>query len=234
MLDKLVFKVFGYTEAEIRKALSGIGVTPISVEEFCHDAKVSIACEDARKDEFSFQVYDLFRGCVYAERDESLAEAVLERLRLYGKKLSVAESLTGGMITSDLVAVPGCSESLQEGVVTYSNEAKIARLGVNPATLSTFGAVSSQVACQMAAGLMRTGVHYALSTTGIAGPGGGSREKPVGLVYIGVADEIKCEAKECRFTGTREEIRTLAANTALFLLWKKIVKPIDFENMVIE
>lgn len=233
-MDKLVFKVFGFTEAEIRKSLSEIGITPIYIEEYCRDAKVALACEESRKDDFSFRVYDLFRGCVYAESDCTLAEAVLERLRLYGRKLSVAESLTGGMITSDLVSVPGCSECLLEGVVTYSNESKVARLGVNPTTLSTFGAVSAQVACQMASGLMRTGVHYAISTTGIAGPSGGTPEKPVGLVYIGVADEIKCEAKECLFEGTREEIRKLAANTALFLLWKKLVKPIDFENMVIE
>ena len=233
-MDNLVFKIFGYTEAEIRDALPGIGVTPLLIEEYCRDAKVTLACDERRRDDFSFRVYDLFRGCVYADEDCSLAEAVLERLRLYGKKLSVAESLTGGMITSDLVAIPGCSECLQEGVVTYSNESKVARLGVNPATISSVGAVSAAVALQMASGLMRTGVQYAISTTGIAGPGGATPDKPVGLVYIGVADEIKCEAKECLFEGTREEIRRLAANTALFLLWKKLVKPIDFENMVIE
>ena len=234
MLDKITFKVFGYSEAEIRDILSRAAIVPMLVEERGRDARVVFACETGRREEESLHVYKLFRGCVYSESDETLAQAVLDRLRFYQKTLSVAESLTGGLVTSALVEIPGCSECLQEGVVTYSNQAKVARLGVNPATLSTFGAVSSQVACQMASGLMRTGVNYAVATTGIAGPGGGSAEKPVGLVYIAVADEYKCQATECRFEGTREEIRLLAANTALFLLWKKVVKPIDFDNMVIE
>ena len=234
MIEKLTYKIFGYSEKEIRALLAEQGIIPLLVEEYCRDAKVVLTCEETMRDEMSFKVYSLFRGCLYSEDDSSLAQAVLERLLLYRLTLSVAESLTGGMIAADLVSVPGCSECLMEGIVSYSNESKIARLGVNRSTLETFGAVSSQVACQMAAGLMRTGVDFALSTTGIAGPGGGSQEKPVGLVYIGVADTVKCSATECRFEGSREEIRRLAANTALFLLWKRIVKPIDFDTMVIE
>lgn len=234
MLEKLVFKIFGFTEQEVRKALSDGGVTPLLVEVNCHDAKVVVTCEDRQRDEIAFRVYGIFPGCVYREGEGTLAETVLERLRLYDQTLSVAESLTGGMIASLLVDVPGCSECFMEGIVSYSNQAKISRLGVNRATLDTFGAVSKQVACQMASGLLREGVNYAVSTTGIAGPGGGSEEKPVGLVYIGVADEVKCSATECRFEGSRDEIRRLAANTALFLLWKRLVKPIDFDSIVIE
>ena len=234
MLDKLVFKIFGFTEQEIRSKLSESRLSPMLLEENCRDAKVVLTTEEGGGDALTYRMYALFKGCVYSDKDESLAQAVLDRLRFYGKKLSVAESLTGGMITSELVKVPGCSECLMEGAVTYSNEAKIARLGVNPSTLSTFGAVSKQVAAQMAQGLMRTGVDYAISTTGIAGPTGGTAEKPVGLVYIAVSDEINTNVTECRFEGTREEIRTLSANTALFLLWKKVVKPIDFDTMVIE
>ena len=234
MIDKLIFKIFGYTEKEIRKLLSDQGITPMMVEEYCRDAKVVVTCEEAMREEVSFTVCSLFRGCLYSEEDITLAQAVLDRLMLYRQTLSVAESLTGGLVAAKLVSVPGCSECLMEGLVTYSNESKIARLGVNRSTIETFGAVSSQVACQMASGLIRTGVDFAISTTGIAGPGGGSEEKPVGLVYIGVADEMKCNATECRFEGSREEIRNLAANTAIFLLWKRIVKPIDFDNMVIE
>lgn len=234
MLDKMIFKVFGSTEQEVRKALSDVGITPMLVEVDCLDAKIVVTCEESQKDALALRVYSVFPGCVYREGEGTLAETILERLRLYGQTLSVAESLTGGMIASALVDVPGCSECFMEGVVSYSNKAKISRLGVNPATLNTFGAVSKQVACQMASGLLREGVNFAVSTTGIAGPGGGSDEKPVGLVYIAVADEIKCSATECRFEGTREEIRKLSANTALFLLWKRLVKPIDFDSMVIE
>ena len=234
MLEKMIFKVFGSTEQEVRKALSDAGITPLLVEVDCLDAKIVVTCEDRQKDDLAVRIYGIFPGCVYREGEGTLAETVLERLRLYDQTLSVAESLTGGMIASALVDVPGCSECFMEGIVSYSNQAKISRLGVNRATLNTFGAVSKQVACQMASGLLREGVNYAVSTTGIAGPGGGSEEKPVGLVYIGVADEVKCSATECRFEGSREEIRRLSANTALFLLWKRLVKPIDFDSMVIE
>jgi len=234
MIEKLTFKVFGYPEQEIRKALSEIGVSPILVEVKALDAKIVFTVESVDRESATENFYRRFPGSVYSDRDQTLAGAVIERLRLYGKTVSVAESLTGGMVTASLVDIAGCSECLMEGAVTYSNEAKIARLGVNPQTLAQFGAVSSQVACQMATGLIRTGVNLAVSTTGIAGPGGGSEEKPVGLVYIGVADEVRCTATECRFSGTRQEIRALATNTALYLLWKKSIKPIDFDNMVIE
>ena len=234
MLEDLVFKIFGYDESEIRRVLSENNLSAILVEVKCLDAKLVVRCDEFDRERISMRVYALFPGCVYRDSDGTLAETVLERLRFYNLTLSVAESLTGGMIASDLVDIPGCSESFLEGIVAYSNQAKISRLGVSATTLQNFGAVSEQVARQMASGLIRPGVNYAVSTTGIAGPGGGSPEKPVGLVYIGVADEINCIATECRFEGSRDEIRRLSANTALYLLWKRLIKPIDFNSMVIE
>ena len=234
MTERLVFKVFGYTEEQIRAALSSEGITPLSVEVDCLDATLALSADSSEREDTTLRVYAIFPGCLYREGEGTLAETVLERLRLYNAKLCVAESLTGGMIASMLVDVPGCSESFLEGIVCYSNESKMVRLGVSPRTLEREGAVSEEVACQMASGLMRPGVNYAISTTGIAGPGGGSEKKPVGLVYIGVADDFKCEATECRFEGTRDEVRRMAAYTALYLLLKRLVKPIEFENMVIE
>ena len=234
MTERLVFKIFGYSEEEIRSALASEGIAPLSVSVECLDATLVISADSIEREDITLRVYALFPGCLYREGEGSLAETVLERLRLYNAKLCVAESLTGGMIASMLVDVPGCSESFLEGIVCYSNESKMVRLGVSPRTLEREGAVSEEVACQMATGLMRPGVNYALSTTGIAGPGGGTDKKPVGLVYIGVADELKCEATECLFEGTRDEVRRMSAYTALYLLWKRLVKPIDFENMVIE
>ena len=234
MIESLIFKIFGYTEAEILESLSSEGLTPYSLAVDCLDARLVLCVDPRERDLVTLRVYALFPGCLYREGEGTLAETVLERLHLYHATLSVAESLTGGMIASALVDVPGASECFLEGIVSYSNEAKIMRLGVSPATLDTYGAVSEQVACQMAKGLMCPGVNYAISTTGIAGPGGGSELKPVGLVYIGVADEMNCSATECRFEGTRDDIRKLSANTALYLLWKRLVKPIDFDNMVIE
>ena len=234
MTERLVFKIFGYTEEEIEEILRQKGIDPVALEVKCLDARLVVSADTADREAVTARVYTAFPGCLYREGDGTLAETVLERLRLYNATLCVAESLTGGMIASDLVDVPGCSECFLEGIVCYSNRSKTARLGVSPTMLESYGAVSEQVACQMAGGLMHPGVNYAISTTGIAGPGGGSEKKPVGLVYIAVADEIKCTATECRFEGTRDEIRRLSANTALFLLWKRLVKPIDFDSMVIE
>ena len=231
----LIYKLFGYTEEDILGKLSNICIgMEYSVEEKYLDAKIVINCPEAISDVIGTKIANAFYGAIYADEDESIAKAIIDRLTFYKKKISVAESLTGGMVTERLVAVPGCSEVLIEGVVTYSNEAKIARVGVDPVAITKLGAVSAEVARQMAIGLIKSGADLSVSTTGIAGPGGGSKEKPVGLTYIGVADDMKVTANELLFQGDRETIRNLAANTALFLLWKRIVKPNDFENMVIE
>ena len=203
-------------------------------EEKYLDAKITIDCPKTMSNVVSAAVGNAFYGAIYADEDESIAKAIIDRAAFYGKKISVAESLTGGLVTDRLVSVPGCSEVLIEGLVTYSNQAKIVRLGVDPFVIKKLGAVSAEVARQMAMGLIQAGADLAVSTTGIAGPTGGSDEKPVGLTYIGVADEMKVTANELVFKGDREEVRNLAANTALFLLWKRLVKPNDFDNMVIE
>ena len=124
---------------------------------------------------------------IYGENEETLAEVVLNLLRENGHTLAVAESCTGGMIAADLVAVPGCSAVFREGFVTYSNEAKNARLSVPKDLLNVHGAVSAEVAAAMAEGVAKAAdASVGLSTTGIAGPDGGSTKKPVGLVYIGL------------------------------------------------
>ncbi len=231
----LVFKVFGYSEGEIAEKLATCAAIKKSscVAQYL-DAKIEIVCEDDNEIECYSFVYNAFKGAVYADEDISLGKAVLDRLTLYGQTLSVAESLTGGLVTDRLVSIPGASEVLIEGLVTYANASKIYRLGVNEFSIRAQGAVSADVAKQMAKGLIDAGADFAVSTTGIAGPGGGTEQKPVGLTYIGIADETGVSATECLFKGDRNEIRNSAANAALFLLWKKIVKPNDFENMVIE
>ena len=231
----LVFKVFGYGAEQIKeKVATFAGAISVSVDAADLDAKIEIVCDEEKESDCCFFAYDAFKGGIYADDDVSLAKAVLDRLTLYGKTLSVAESLTGGLVTEHLVSVPGASEVLIEGLVTYANASKIRRLGVNEYSIRSLGAVSAEVAKQMAKGLIAAGADYAVSTTGIAGPGGGTKEKPVGLTYIGIADETGVSATECVFSGDRNEIRRSAANTALFLLWKKIVKPNDFDAMIIE
>ncbi|HPT69836.1 MAG TPA: nicotinamide-nucleotide amidohydrolase family protein, partial [Syntrophomonas sp.] len=113
----------------------------------------------------------------------------------------------------------GSSEYFWGGIISYSNECKMKILGVNPSTLEQFGAVSRQTAEEMAIGIRTlSGTDYALAITGIAGPSGGTKEKPVGLVYIALAFDNDCIAKELKFIGSREAVRKLSAKSALDLL----------------
>lgn len=134
--------------------------------------------------------------------------------------LSVAESCTGGLITHKLTNISGISQVLTEAGVYYSNESKIKRLGIPKRLIERFGAVSAQVAGLMAQQMARrAGTHLGLSTTGIAGPTGGTKKKPVGLVYVGLyTPDGKTIVKRYRFRGTRLRIKEQAARAALTLL----------------
>lgn len=146
-----------------------------------------------------------------------LARELGARLTARGMRLATAESCTGGWIGQILTAVPGSSAYFERGFITYSNAAKVELLGVSPATLERFGAVSEETALEMAAGaLTHAPVEAALAVTGIAGPDGGSREKPVGLVCYGWAltDGTRLTST-CRLDGDREEIRARAVAAAL-------------------
>ena len=145
---------------------------------------------------------------------------------LIDKKLTIttAESCTGGLIAAAIVDIPGVSEIFHEGYVTYSNEAKERLVRVSHQTLAQFGAVSEQTAREMAEGAARAAkAEAALSATGIAGPGGGTAEKPVGLVYIGCYLNGKTTVKECRFTGNRMENRLHTVETALEMLKERLL-----------
>lgn len=143
---------------------------------------------------------------------------VVNLLKDNGLALSTAESCTGGLIASSIVDVPGSSEVFYEGVVTYSNESKVKRLGVSPLTLDNYGAVSEQTASEMVKGLLESCADIAVSTTGIAGPGGGTKEKPVGLVYIAVASKDYLKVEKCNFDGDRAAIRKKAKDKALSMV----------------
>jgi nicotinamide-nucleotide amidase len=138
-------------------------------------------------EEMLAKVRDRIGPYIYSEDDEDLSFIVLRKLLEDGIRLSVAESCTGGSFAAAVTEMPGVSAIFDRGIVTYSNEAKIQELGVKSETLQRWGAVSPQVAEEMAEGLYRvSGSDLCLSVTGIAGPGGGSDEKPVGLIYIGL------------------------------------------------
>ncbi len=160
---------------------------------------------------------------IYAEFDTTLTERLFDLLKLKNKKISIAESFTGGRVSSEIVKNPGVSAYFNEGLVTYSNESKAGRLGVKRDDLAKFGAVSSKTAYQMALGLLtQTNCDIALATTGIAGPKSDDTLKPVGLCYIAVGSREGVHVYKYNLSGDREEITETAKNTALFLAIKNL------------
>jgi nicotinamide-nucleotide amidase len=157
--------------------------------------------------------------------EKTLEETVVELLSEKQLHVTTAESCTGGLIAGTLVNAAGASAVLNEGYVTYSNEAKERLLGVSHKTLETYGAVSEQTAKEMAQGAAKAAnAEAALSATGIAGPGGGTEDKPVGLVYIGCYLNGKITVKECRFHGNRMENRVHTVETALEMLKEALLR----------
>lgn len=153
------------------------------------------------------------------ELEETLGKLLIEK----GLTISTAESCTGGMIASKLVNYPGISSAFMESAVTYSNAAKIHRLNVSVATLEKYGAVSEETAKEMAFGIASTsGTDIGISVTGIAGPDGGTLEKPVGLVYVGLYLKGEIMAKELRLSGDRYSIRSQTTLIALEWLIAKL------------
>ena len=154
---------------------------------------------------------------------QTLEEQAVGLLSGNGLTITTAESCTGGLLSGRLINVSGASDVINVGFVTYSNDAKMEYLGVDKEVLKEHGAVSSECALQMAEGAAkRGGSQVGLSTTGIAGPGGGSVEKPVGLVYIGCCVCGKAVAIKCNFSGDRQSVRAQAVETAIKLLIKQV------------
>src|SRR4029079_18096376 len=183
-----------FNSREIEIHLRGNGRTEADAETLLDDLALKIE-QELGNSAFSF-------------RGETMEEVVGRRLAMTGFTLAVAESCTGGLIAQRLTSVPGSSKYFTEGVVTYSNEAKVRLLGVDKKMILEFGAVSQQVARDMARGVRhRAKTDFGLAVTGIAGPDGGSEEKPVGLVFIALADEAHTEHKRFVLPGDRELIR---------------------------
>lgn len=161
-------------------------------------------------------VHEKLGAIIFSEDDRTLQEAAVTNLRDARKTLATAESCTGGMIGAMITETAGASDVFKGGWVTYANEMKVNQLGVNPIVVKQHGAVSEQVAKAMAQGTReRSGADVAVSVTGIAGPGGGTENKPVGTVWIGLADGDKAQAVLLHLSGTRDGIRLRAAQSAL-------------------
>ncbi|EQB85789.1 nicotinamide-nucleotide amidase [Clostridium punense] len=181
------------------------------------EAKALIAPIEAK-------VREILGDNVYGEGNTCLEEVLGQLLTEKGLTIATAESCTGGMVAARLINYGGISASFLEGAVTYSNDAKISRLGVKEETLKEYGAVSHEVAEEMAIGICKTsGAHIGLSTTGIAGPGGGTKEKPVGLVYIGLCYGGEVVTRELNLSGDRQKIRQRATITILDMLRRELL-----------
>ncbi|MDE7224811.1 MAG: nicotinamide-nucleotide amidohydrolase family protein, partial [Acetatifactor sp.] len=153
------------------------------------------------------------------DEDVTLERAVVELLLANKLTVTCAESCTGGLLSARLINVPGVSDVYKSGYVTYSNKAKRKLLGVKKSTLGKYGAVSRQTAEEMAKGLaFQAKSDVAVSITGVAGPDGGTEEKPVGLVYIACCVKGEVTTKEYHFSGNRQTIRAAAVSAALVLM----------------
>ena len=168
---------------------------------------------------FIKRLKEKFAPYLISEKDKNLPQVIGELLQERKEKLATAESCTGGLLASFITSVSGSSLYFDRGFVTYSPESKIELLGVNPETIKKFDVVSYEVAIEMAEGARKkTGVDYALSITGFAGPTGGTPENPVGTVYIGFSYKNKIKAFRFSFLGERRDIQILASYTSLDIL----------------
>jgi len=161
---------------------------------------------------------------IYTEKNLSLEAALVGACRQKGLRLALAESCTGGSIAHRITNVPGASDVFHGGVVSYANEAKINWLGVSTESLENHGAVSEQTAREMAQGALRqSGADLALAATGIAGPSGGSDEKPVGTVFLAVADASGVEVTRNLNPYDRETFKFVTSNQALEMLRRRVL-----------
>ena len=188
------------------------------------------ACAHTKKeakqliDPIADEIYRRLGENIYGEDETSIEEVVARLLVEKGETIAVSESCTGGMVSSALIEFPGISKVFIEGDVTYSNDAKIRRLGVKKETLELFGAVSKETAAEMAIGIAQAaGTKIGISTTGIAGPDGGSEQKPVGLVYAGLYRNGSVKTQEFHFAGTRQRIRSRATAAVLDWLRRELI-----------
>lgn len=228
-------RIFGMGESEVTYRLRDLiaAQTNPTIAPYVKTSEVTLRVtaqcqDDAEGERLVAPVIDAILArlgsIVYSTNGESLPALCVRLLLRQGATLAVAESCTGGMLASSIVDIPGCSACFLEGAVTYANGAKVRRLGVSEGTLATDGAVSLACAQQMAEGLRAaTGATYALATTGIAGPDGGTAQKPVGLVYVALAGPGRTEVRKLLLSGDRTRIRTAATLHALDLLRRSLL-----------
>jgi competence/damage-inducible protein CinA-like protein len=227
-------RTFGLPESEVNDRLAGLearhgvvlgyraSLPEIEVKVLAPGATLEEAVQRARAAADEVRA-TLGEAVVYGEGDVSFAGALVALLRERGATLALAESCTGGLAAELVTRVPGSSHAFVGGVVAYSNELKVRLLGVDRALIDAHGAVSTEVAQAMAEGARSLGATFGLSFTGIAGPDGGSAEKPVGLVHLAVAGPAGTSAQHRVFPGTREQVRRRAVFMGLALVRRALL-----------
>jgi nicotinamide-nucleotide amidase len=215
-----VLRTYGVSESAVASALAEAGGEPDGgqVTICAHDGEIWVELF-GEADELARALRERLAPSVFAEDDRPVEELVLEQARAEGLALAVAESCTGGLVAARLTSVPGSSDAFRGGIVAYGNEVKRDQLGVPEEILGEHGAVSAEAAAAMALGARRAlNAELAVAVTGVAGPGGGTPEKPVGLVYLDASGPDGELARELRLPGDREAVRRRATAGALHLL----------------
>jgi nicotinamide-nucleotide amidase len=224
--ERRLLRFYGASESTVARALAEAGgeVEGVTATVCAHDFEIHVdlvAEEGAgeRAERLADELRERLARYLFAEDGRPVEELVLEACREAGLTLGVAESCTGGLVAARLTSIPGASDVFRGGVVAYADDVKAAELGVEEELLARHGAVSAEVAAAMAAGAReRLGVDVAVAVTGIAGPGGGTPEKPVGLVYLHAEGPGESLGREFNFPGERDAIRARATAAALHLV----------------
>ncbi len=197
---------------DVRKSIDGVDV-------FVFDA----GCSKREYQRVYRRIADSLSEYTYGFGDTRIVDTVSHMLLRQRQSLALAESLTGGLISDRLTDIPGSSGYFMVSLVVYSNESKVKLLGVPVHTIERWGAVSRQTCDKMLKGLSRYGdFSYRVAVTGIAGPTGGVQGKPVGTVYVGIADHCLKSIRKFGFSGTRRDIKEYTFSTAMRLLWKRL------------
>lgn len=226
-IERRIYRAFGRGESALSHACRGI-VDAVPGASIHYQVKfpevlVKLVVRDrdrtaalARLEGMDAVLRERLAGVVYGTGEPNLPTVVVQRLIAAHATVATAESCTGGMIGELLTSVPGSSATYLGGAITYSNAEKVRQLGVAPVTLDAHGAVSEATAREMAAGCRdRFGVQFAVAVSGVAGPDGGTAEKPVGTVWLAIASPSSVATKKIEWPGTRDQVRTLAAWWAL-------------------
>lgn len=222
MLKSKVLRVFGVGESEMERRVKHLidNQTNPTIAPYAKDVEAILRITAKGENEFECdkliepvekEIRNLLGENIYAQGEDCIENVTAKLIIEKGLTVATAESCTGGLLAGTLINYPGISKVFMEGLVTYSNEAKVKRLGVSEKTLETFGAVSEQTAREMAENIAKiAGTNIGISTTGIAGPDGGTQEKPVGLVYAGLYINGETKIKKYNFFGNRERVRKRA------------------------